>query len=91
MEASVKCFIKSSFYHTSEKWNISGRISKQEYHSHLDQHPVFISCISSGITAGNGCSLMAARWQPFFFLSSLGLTCSQWRTVTADDCDILVY
>ena len=53
---------------------------------------VFSSWVSLGLTVGNGCSLMPARWQMFFsFLSSFSLTGLQWRAAIADDCDILVY
>ena len=51
---------------------------------------VSTSWVSSGLTTGSGCSLIAARWQVFFpsWVSS-GLTCSIWRAAMADDCDIL--
>ena len=50
---------------------------------------VFTSWVSSGLTVGSGCSLMAPRWQVFFpsWVPS-GLT--SWPSiVAADDCDIL--
>ena len=41
---------------------------------------VFTSGVSSGLTVGSGCSLMAARWQVFFPSWVLsGLTGSCWR------------
>ena len=53
---------------------------------------VFSSWVSSGLTRGSGCSPVAARWQVFFPSGvSSGLTSSHWRSVIADDCDILVY
>ena len=50
----------------------------------------FTSWVSSGLTVGSGCSLMAARWQGFFpSWVSLRLTHSRWRAAIADDCDVL--
>ena len=48
------------------------------------------SWVSSGLTMGSGCSLMAARWQVFFpsWVPS-GLSSSRWRVAIAEDCDIL--
>ena len=54
---------------------------------------VFTSWVSSGLTVGSGCSLMAPRWQVFFpsWVPS-GLTSSlSMVEAIADDCDILVY
>ena len=50
---------------------------------------VFTSWVSSGLTRGSGCSLMAAKWQVFFpsWVSS-GFTGSHWKAAIADDCDI---
>ena len=49
-----------------------------------------LSFLSSGLTLGSGCSLVAAREQIFFsFLSSWALTGSHWRAAIADDYDIL--
>ena len=52
---------------------------------------VFISWVSSGLTTGSGCSLMAARWQVFFsFLSSLRAHRSPSAVAAiAEDWDIL--
>ena len=53
---------------------------------------VFTSGVSSGLTVGSGCSLMAARWQVFFPSWVLsGLTSLFWSSAIAHDCDILVY
>ena len=52
---------------------------------------VFTSWVSSGLTVGRACSLMAARWQVFFptWVPS-GLTSSpQAGAAIADDCDVL--
>ena len=52
---------------------------------------VFTSWVSSGLTVGSGCSLVAPRWQVFFpsWVPS-GLTCSPLVVASiADDCDIL--
>ena len=53
---------------------------------------VFTSWVSSGLTVGSGCSLMAAGWQVCVpsWVSS-GLTSSCWRTAFTDDCDILCF
>ena len=45
------------------------------------------SWISSGLTTGSGCSLMAASWQ--VLLSALSFRCSRWRAAIIDDCVIL--
>ena len=42
------------------------------HHSYLGPVScIFTSWVSSGLTIGSGCSLMAARWQVFSFLSFL--------------------
>ena len=50
-----------------------------------------LSFLSSGLIVGSGYSLMTARRQVFFCLSSLRAHWLTWRAAITDDCDIPVY
>ena len=49
---------------------------------------VFTSCVSSGLTVGSGCSLMAARWQ-VFFLPEFPQGSPSAVATFANNCDII--
>ena len=47
---------------------------------------VFTSWVSSGLSTGSGCTLMAARWQILYsFLNFLRLSGSLWRAIILHD------